>query len=126
MAPFIRATNGNVVELGADLVAEFVAQGHAGPFDTEEAAHGAAAPSGESGDPQDSSSGRAHPDGEPTERWTIPQLKAYASEHGIDLGDAKLKPDVFAAVTAGAPTGEDDQEDEGDETEDEDAAGATS
>jgi hypothetical protein len=33
--PFIKAKNGNVVELAEDLVEEFLAQGHEGPFATE-------------------------------------------------------------------------------------------
>lgn len=33
--PFIKAKNGNIVELAADLVKEFLAQGHEGPFETE-------------------------------------------------------------------------------------------
>lgn len=40
--PFIKAKNGNVIELAADLVEEFLAQGHAGPFDTAEEALGRA------------------------------------------------------------------------------------
>ena len=39
------------------------------------------------------------PEGDPAETWTVKQLKAYADAKGIDLGDAKSKPEVFAAVT---------------------------
>lgn len=40
------------------------------------------------------------PDGDPTDKWTGDQLKAYAAAHEIDLGDAAKKADVFAAITA--------------------------
>lgn len=33
--PFIKAKNGNVIEIAEDLVKEFLGQGHAGPFATE-------------------------------------------------------------------------------------------
>lgn len=38
------------------------------------------------------------PEGAPAEKWTSPQLKKYAEIHGVDLGTAKNKPDVFAIV----------------------------
>lgn len=31
---------------------------------------------------------------------TLPQLREYAEEHGIDLGGATRKPDVVAAIAA--------------------------
>lgn len=39
------------------------------------------------------------PDGDPSDAWTVKQLKAYADAKGIDLGDAKSKGDVLAAVS---------------------------
>ncbi|MFJ4287977.1 hypothetical protein ACIPY0_20230 [Paenarthrobacter nicotinovorans] len=49
--------------------------------------------------PADDGSATEVPDGEPAEAWTVKQLKAYADAKGIDLGDAKSKPEVLAAVT---------------------------
>ena len=40
------------------------------------------------------------PEGEPDESWKVAQLKSYAAEHGIDLGDATKKADILARVTA--------------------------
>lgn len=37
---------------------------------------------------------------EPSDAWTVKQLQAFAGEHSIDLGDAKNKPDILAAVLA--------------------------
>lgn len=42
---------------------------------------------------------------------TLPQLKAYAEEHGIDLGSATKKADVLAAVKAAEAVSEDATED---------------
>lgn len=39
------------------------------------------------------------PETEPTESWTVPQLRAYAKYHEIDLGGAMKKPDILTAVT---------------------------
>lgn len=36
--------------------------------------------------------------GLPDETWTVPQLRAYAAEQGIDLTGASRKDDVLAAV----------------------------
>jgi len=41
------------------------------------------------------------PEGTPTESWKVPELRAYAAEHDIDLGDAKKKDEILAAI-AGA------------------------
>jgi len=38
-------------------------------------------------------------DSEPSESWTVPQLRAYAEERQIDLGDATKKADILAALT---------------------------
>lgn len=40
------------------------------------------------------------PDGEPSNSWTKPALLAYAEQRGIDLGDAKTKPQVLEAIGA--------------------------
>ena len=51
---------------------------------------------------------RPKPDAEvedkPLEKQTVEQLKAYAAEHGIDLGDATKKADVLAAIAKASPT----------------------
>ena len=44
----------------------------------------------------------AVPEGEPGEHWTVPQLKAYATENGIDLGGAKAKTDILAKFAESA------------------------
>lgn len=56
------------------------------------------------------------PSGAPAESWTVPQLKAWAKAHDVDLGDAKTKPDIVALVVpkpADPPqgTGQDDGKD---------------
>jgi hypothetical protein len=40
------------------------------------------------------------PDGAPTAAWTGNELKAYAAEHGIDLGKARTKQEMAAAIEA--------------------------
>ncbi len=42
----------------------------------------------------------SEPAGEPSESWTVPQLRAYAQDKGIDLGEATKKADILAAITA--------------------------
>lgn len=46
------------------------------------------------------------PEGGPSEKWTVDQLKAYAAEKKIDLGDASKKVEILAAIelAAEAPT----------------------
>jgi hypothetical protein len=39
------------------------------------------------------------PEGDPTDKWTVAQLNGYAARESIDLGDAKTKPELLAAVT---------------------------
>jgi hypothetical protein len=36
----------------------------------------------------------------PDETWTVAELKKYAEEKGIDLGESKSKADILAAFTA--------------------------
>ena len=40
----------------------------------------------------------------PDSTWKVAELKAYAAENGVDLGDATKKEDVLAAITARAET----------------------
>jgi hypothetical protein len=45
----------------------------------------------------------------PLEKQSVAELKAYAEQHGIDLGEATKKPEILAAILAapqnGAPNG---------------------
>ena len=36
----------------------------------------------------------------PIDKMTVPELKAYAEENNIDLGDAMKKDDILAAIQA--------------------------
>lgn len=36
----------------------------------------------------------------PDASWKVAELKAYADENGIDLGEATKKEDILAAITA--------------------------
>lgn len=46
-------------------------------------------------------SGRArHPDHDSLEDESVTELRAYARNHGIDLGGAKRKAEIVAAITA--------------------------
>lgn len=38
------------------------------------------------------------PAGDPSDAWTVKQLKAFAEAKGIDLGDAKSKGDVLSVL----------------------------
>lgn len=51
--------------------------------------------------------GWASPDGKAAERsetpdktWKVDELKAYAAEHEIDLGEATKKDEIIAAISA--------------------------
>lgn len=46
----------------------------------------------------DSSDEMNLPEGEPTDKWTGPQLKLYAEQNSIDLAGARNKPEVLAAI----------------------------
>jgi hypothetical protein len=48
--------------------------------------------------------------GTPDATWKVAELKAYADEHGVDLGDATKKADILTAIEAAA-------EDDGDESD---------
>lgn len=49
----------------------------------------------------------------PDKSWKVAELKAYAEEQGIDLGDATKKDDILAAIDAGSGGSEDDESDTG-------------
>lgn len=44
---------------------------------------------------------RDYPLGDPSDKWTIKQLTAYAAERQIDLGKAKSKDEVWNAIQPG-------------------------
>lgn len=112
--PWIKAKNGNVVEVvDDDLAAKLVREGSAGPFESRKVAIAAVTDRQQSED-----GGRVPlPDGEPTDKWTGAQLKQYAADHDIDLGGATRKADILAAITAGASTDGEDDEDPGEDDE---------
>ncbi len=41
----------------------------------------------------------------PVDKMTVPELKAYAELHEIDLGDANKKPEILAAIQAAQQAG---------------------
>lgn len=44
---------------------------------------------------------KTEPDGpKPIDKMTVDELKTYAAEHGIDLGDATKKNDILAKIEA--------------------------
>lgn len=47
-------------------------------------------------------------------KLTVSQLKAYASEHGIDLGAASKKKDILAVIAESESDDDSDSDDEGD------------
>lgn len=53
---------------------------------------------------------------EPDESWTVPKLKKFAADNGIDLDGAKKKPEILAAIAAASDDSDDDDED--DDTDD--------
>jgi hypothetical protein len=40
------------------------------------------------------------PDGDPSDKWTGAQLKLYADNKGVELGTAKSKAEILAAIAA--------------------------
>jgi hypothetical protein len=38
------------------------------------------------------------PEGEPTDKWAVSEIKAYAAREGIDLGDARNKGEYLTAI----------------------------
>ncbi|WP_404474833.1 hypothetical protein [Microbacterium aerolatum] len=53
----------------------------------------------------------AEQDSAPSKSWKVDELKAYADENGIDLGDATKKADILAAIETAASSEEDDDAD---------------
>lgn len=54
----------------------------------------------------------------PDKLWKVAELKAYAEEHGIDLGDATKKDDILAVLVSVADGKEDDESTDGDDEPD--------
>ncbi|MDR6861969.1 hypothetical protein [Phycicoccus sp. 3266] len=46
----------------------------------------------------DSSDARSYPEGTPSEDWKVDELKAYAADNSVDLGDAKTKADIVSIL----------------------------
>lgn len=53
----------------------------------------------------------AEPDSAPSKSWKVDELKAYAEENAIDLGDATKKADILTAIEAAASDEEDEDAD---------------
>lgn len=49
----------------------------------------------------------------PDKSWKVAELKAFADEHGIDLGDATKKDDILSAIEAGSEDSDDDESADG-------------
>lgn len=78
------------------------------------------------GTPANADGAEEIPEGDPTESWTGKQLKAYAIKHEINLGKAKSKPDMIAAIAAAKqspPTGTTGSSDDGETAKGADPAG---
>lgn len=41
-----------------------------------------------------------YPSGDPAESWKVEELRRFADERSIDLGDASKKADILAAIVA--------------------------
>lgn len=66
--------------------------------DTEAAALVAAGYAVYEGDTRPRPEAGPEPDDKPLEKRTVDQLKAYAAEHGIDLGDAGKKAEILDRI----------------------------
>lgn len=49
----------------------------------------------------------AEPDSAPSKSWKVDELKAYAGQHGIDLGDVTKKADILSVIEAAGSSEED-------------------
>ncbi|MGW2580831.1 hypothetical protein ACWCYZ_05740 [Streptomyces virginiae] len=75
-----------------------VAAGQTAEFDDEEAARLTAGGYGVYADAPRRKSAAA--EDKPVEKMSVAQLQAYAADHGIDVGDARTKAEILAAVEA--------------------------
>ena len=50
----------------------------------------------------------------PDKSWKVADLKGFATEHGIDLGEATKKDDILAAIAAAKSSDEDSDDEESD------------
>lgn len=46
---------------------------------------------------------QSYPEGEPASDWKIPELKAWAKDHQVDLGGVKVKDEILAALVKPSP-----------------------
>ena len=61
---------------------------------------------------------------EPDESWTVPKLKRFAADNGVELVGAKKKPEILAAIAAAsADEDEDDADDAADDYDADDEDG---
>lgn len=44
---------------------------------------------------------RKYPGGDPSDKWTVPELLAYAADRKIDIGEAKKKDEIWGAIKPG-------------------------
>lgn len=95
--PFIKAKNGNVVELAEDLVEEFLAQGHAGPFTTEAAAAAGSVDVDE--EPEQSGDEHAAEPTEPKGNGSREDWAAWADHLGVEYAPEAKRDDIRDAVS---------------------------
>jgi hypothetical protein len=75
---------GAIVDMPDEAAAVRIAAGHAAPVDQPPP------PPAEDDDPAT--------DPKPVDKMTVDELRTYAAEHDIDLGDAKKKADILAVI----------------------------
>lgn len=99
---------GSIVDMDDDDAEQRVAAGDCRPLDEPRKKRGRPAKTTTAPPPP--------PPGEPVavEDMTVDQLKAYAAEHDIDLGDARLKDELRATVAAELERRRDEDEGTGD------------
>lgn len=69
----------------------------------------------------------AYPEGRPTNKWKVDELKAYAEAESIDLADASRKADILTAILQALPeeTEDTDKSQEGSESDADDETDAS-
>ncbi|THA78409.1 hypothetical protein E6R60_05865 [Streptomyces sp. A0642] len=91
---------GAVVDLPATEARKRIAAGDCKPLEGDAPRGGAPGPDRTPAAPQTTPLTPADTPDVPVEAMTVEQLKAYADEQDIDLGDAKKKDDIRALVAA--------------------------
>ncbi|WP_432135868.1 hypothetical protein [Streptomyces sp. bgisy154] len=106
--PTLNARVGQVVDLPDDQALQRIRAGHAVAVDQPRARLRDRLPGRrKQAGPKDST-----PADKPLEERTVDQLKAYAAEHDIDLGDATKKAQILDAITSELARREADADDE--------------